>query len=783
MMKSTRRMPEVSISSNRPRFIPRGITPTHEQRLIQLSQRRISLIEAGAGAAKTTTLAIRVGEALVRGLPPEQILIWVFTDEAVAVFRARLLTLGVAPRLVQRLRIGTVEQFAQYVWTQWGERDVPLYESLNQLHDPILRALEYCSTHYAERYPYLEIRSHAAAISQFFATQLRLKHRLALMDEDLSLSPDERADLHQVPLIEYLWTLAYERERLSAFDEAQFRGPFDSSYDLARSLYLHPDQGQGLPTFRLIIVDELHDMNATAFAILRALLQYGQSYLVAAGDSDQVIYSHMGADKRYLHEHFQAYFPEVTRFQLGRSFRYGPWLALSAGTFKQKSLESGLARETQIELLPYADNQQAEVLLRAVRERLRTPSQTLSQCAVIMRAQHQSVVLENALLMAGVPYQCLGFTPYLQRDEILFVRGLLVIALQAFTGLNTLSLEGMVRSLSLFGEAQLGVEEIADAQQDIIQEPAILRYFYEVRMLEYSAETAAHRNRQAIEVIQRHGVEGAAAPMLAELYECLDIQALAKRIYLDMGQAQIIAESIYGLQQLAQQHEFTVGQLHQWMTQADAFIDRGVCYVPSAGSTRRPAHVLSLLCAAQAKGTEFAHVFLPFLAQGEFPRVLQPTINEENLFYVACTRAQQSLTLFVPQEEREHSPFVQQLQVAASQAPAREQLHWLQQRLERLQRAAQAPQASGPSTATRGSEGQLREPSPDRAGGAIGRAAATKSSSTGVQRIYLQVPFAEKDEAKALGAYWDPQARLWYIPPGVPTGPLLQRWPRSAPKN
>src|SRR5699024_3891988 len=265
--------------------------------------------------------------------------------------------------------------------------------------------------------------------------------------------------------------------------------------------------------------------------------------------------------------------------------------------------------------------------------------------------------------------------------------------------------------------------------------------------------------------------------------ECLDIQALAKRIYLDMGQAQIIAESIYGLQQLAQQHEFTVQQLHQWMTQADAFIDRGVCYVPSEGSTRRPAHVLSLLCAAHAKGTEFAHVFLPFLAQGEFPRVQQPTINEENLFYVACTRAQQSLTLFVPQEEREHSPFVQQLQVAASQAPAREQLHWLQQRLERLQRAAQAPQASGPSTATRGSEGQLRERSPGRAEGAIGRAAATKSRSTGVQRIYLQVPFAEKHEAKALGAYWDPQARLWYIPPGVPTGLLLQRWPRSAPKN
>jgi Domain of unknown function (DUF5710) len=29
------------------------------------------------------------------------------------------------------------------------------------------------------------------------------------------------------------------------------------------------------------------------------------------------------------------------------------------------------------------------------------------------------------------------------------------------------------------------------------------------------------------------------------------------------------------------------------------------------------------------------------------------------------------------------------------------------------------------------------------------------------ERMWLDVPFAEKDEAKALGAQWDPQARRW----------------------
>lgn len=41
-------------------------------------------------------------------------------------------------------------------------------------------------------------------------------------------------------------------------------------------------------------------------------------------------------------------------------------------------------------------------------------------------------------------------------------------------------------------------------------------------------------------------------------------------------------------------------------------------------------------------------------------------------------------------------------------------------------------------------------------------------------KIWLDVPFAEKDEAKAGGARWDPAARRWYAPrPGLAK---LDRW-------
>ncbi|MGI4845490.1 MAG: DUF5710 domain-containing protein [Janthinobacterium lividum] len=33
--------------------------------------------------------------------------------------------------------------------------------------------------------------------------------------------------------------------------------------------------------------------------------------------------------------------------------------------------------------------------------------------------------------------------------------------------------------------------------------------------------------------------------------------------------------------------------------------------------------------------------------------------------------------------------------------------------------------------------------------------------------LFLNVPYAEKDEAKALGARWNPTKRRWYVPDGV----------------
>lgn len=46
---------------------------------------------------------------------------------------------------------------------------------------------------------------------------------------------------------------------------------------------------------------------------------------------------------------------------------------------------------------------------------------------------------------------------------------------------------------------------------------------------------------------------------------------------------------------------------------------------------------------------------------------------------------------------------------------------------------------------------------------------------TATSNIALKVPFKEKDEAKSLGARWNPEGKHWYVPEGVDPAPF-EKW-------
>ena len=48
--------------------------------------------------------------------------------------------------------------------------------------------------------------------------------------------------------------------------------------------------------------------------------------------------------------------------------------------------------------------------------------------------------------------------------------------------------------------------------------------------------------------------------------------------------------------------------------------------------------------------------------------------------------------------------------------------------------------------------------------------------------VNLKVPFNEKDQAKSLGARWNAEAKVWYVPQGVDAAPF-EKWLSSAPSS
>ena len=81
-------------------YQPKHITPTDEQVAVQMSAERTLIIEANAGAAKTTTLALRMAQAWTTGMPPERCLALTYTDTACQALQAALRKIGLPADLV-----------------------------------------------------------------------------------------------------------------------------------------------------------------------------------------------------------------------------------------------------------------------------------------------------------------------------------------------------------------------------------------------------------------------------------------------------------------------------------------------------------------------------------------------------------------------------------------------------------------------------------------------------------------------------------------------------------
>ncbi|MEN4919076.1 ATP-dependent helicase [Achromobacter spanius] len=698
-------------------FTPAGFVPTEEQRKIQTSRNRTTLVIANAGAAKTTTLALRIGEALTRGLPPEEILALTFTDEARQVLQTRLQDVGIAYATARRVNVQTMEGFAQRVLANLEDGKPEILHSRREQQDLALAALESVALSNPQYADSLDIRTHNTAVSQFLDNLLRLKATMAV-SADGSDDPEYAAASAGVPLTDYLWAVEYERQRVDVFGQVAARGFFDASYDLASRLSADPDARHQLPHFKLVVCDEMHDVNEASFRILEALLGVDVSWFVGVGDKDQVIYSHLGADESFLQHRVAASFPDCARLALTMTYRHGPHLAYAMEAFKNKPVDSNLPLRTDIRESAYAAAPGAcgAEVLKAVQQ-WKQDKRPLDGCCILLRDAHQSIEIENALMNAGVQYRTLTMHSYLLREEILFLRGMIAIALDDFHHVAApATREAIVGALATFAQVPLSPQDLREAQATLSKEPSALKHFFDGQIQRVGNVAARTRIADAVSHLRGLSADAPAHGALEEVCRIMDMENLARRLYIHPYDASVVTKSVQGFIATASESGKTLREFSEWIGAAEAF----------AGA--RPGKNTVLIdCIANVKGKEFAHVVLPFMDAGEFPNPLRELEEERNLFYVAATRTKSRLSLIAPEASAQRSPFLAQMQLDSIQA---------------------------------------------RADNTLRRNLAVPAKALGHRD--LKVAYANRDVVKKMGAQWDRTRKVWYVPAHLDPEPFRE---------
>lgn len=695
------------------RFVPVGIIRTDEQIKIQTATCKVLLIEANAGAAKTTTLALRIGEAISSNIAPESILVLVFTDTAREVIRKRLTEIGIHYELVGRIEIHTFEGFAQKQLALIEDKGVKPYPNARQQFVPMMTAIDSVYARYGNSVEGLTLNTHALAITQYLDAQLKLKATMALsepFEDDLS----EVFEMFGVTETEFLVAGEYERIRQGLGFQPLFRGPFDATYDLARDIECGDDRQSKFTDYRLVICDELHDLNEAAFRIVCDLADHPKCCFVGAGDRDQVIHATLGARHEYLSFRFDQCFPGTQRFPLTITHRHGPHMAYCTQAFKGKDVESNVTDKFGIRIETYADELEegARRVVESIKKWKRAGNR-VDGCAVLIRDRHHSVVIENALREEEIGYRTPVMGSYLQREEILFLRGILAIALRDFEAVKSKEVkEAIVEALDLYGGLRIPPDDLAQQKAGMAKHSQ-LHWFYDRYIKCTETMKGAPILDSAIRFVIDSSPDDLATDVLREICGRMNLKKIAEKLYIRPYDADVVVKSIEGFLSIAR--TYTLKQFWDIVNAAELFAVK-----------HRDKDVLTLDCVANSKGKEFDHVILPFVEAAEYPNPMFDLKDEENLFYVGITRAKRWLTLVTPLDEGRRSPFIKRMDISGTNARA----NAAQERNENASRAA--------------------PPS----------------------RHYLRSSFSDKDYLKSLGARYDPTRKKWYVPAGMDLKPF-----------
>ena len=577
------------------------------------------VVAAGAGTGKTRTLTARVARLIDSGVPPERILLLTFTRRAAAAMTSRAAALCSDPGVAQRLWSGTFHAVAHRIVAEHaqhlglGEVTVLDPGDVTDLID-LLR------------------EEHGLT-----GTEQRLPTSQTLADI-CSRAVNTGVSTRQVIAEQFPWCLDHV-ERINdllraLMERKRSRGllDFDDLLLYWRALLADERVGDRLRArWDWVLVDEYQDVNQIQVDIV-SLLRPGGEGLTVVGDDAQAVYGFRGATAEHLlglHEDL----PGSTLVRLTRNFRSGQHILDLANVVRPGRLRLGLVadrgpgavRPTHVRCANADDEARevADAVLAAHGEGM-----PLRDQAVLFRTGTHSSQLEIELRVRGIPFHKYGGIGYLETAHVRDLVAAFRVTLNPSDEISWYRLLTRHRGLGRVSARALAARLVDGAAHD-----------------EVVAEAPAKARTSLGATLERLR-EAEAAPATADRVEACRraVEPLLRQHYVDWGRRAADVESVAAA---------AAGQTDLRSFIADATLDPASVASDWAKKPHLDDDFLVLSTIHSAKGLEWRSVHLLRATDGSLPSDMalstaEGVEEEQRLFYVAATRARDSLRIYTP---------------------------------------------------------------------------------------------------------------------------------------
>jgi len=620
-----------------------GVPVSAEQRAICESQSRRVVVEANAGAGKTTVAAMKIASLVAQGANPAKILALSYTVPGVQAFHAAFRRLGLAPEVLQPVRVGTFDDFCAARLARLEGAKVKRLTEPEQVRPHVLAAIQEARAWVQDKYGDLFTLEGSGefAVEGLLEEFAHIKGTLELQrgPEGFKVSPQCAAEVGRDFTTLAIFR-AYEHRRRHAVgadgEGTHFRYTGDATYDLACVLMdddpiftyeTHPLR-LGLDA---VVLDEMHDTNWAMFTVLKALLEVNeQAVFLGVGDRDQVIHARNGADAYFMGEGFDRYIGTPQHLPLTRTYRFGDALAQPLAGLAEKPYQADTGRVSQVRVRPAAS---ASDVFAVINEALSGRAGALAspaEIAVLLRHPGAAADLEHELRRLAIPYEAVGFTTYLERPEVLFVRMILGAAVRLpDTFRPDVALLAKRATWAFVGGSVPMGEDGVDHTESLVESSAHEHFAKSLLPVLLERSPHADARTQVAEAMRR-----AASDRIDDLpraVAALGLPSLARRVFVKADDASSAQASVMGLVRASQGYA-SISQ----------FLRSLLAHDHDSRAKSRAAGRVTLSSIEAAKGLEYGHVIVADAHRAAFDERLD---DDRNLFYVAASRAKGRLTL------------------------------------------------------------------------------------------------------------------------------------------